>query len=244
MSLNAVFLIFSSKKVSWMGLFGARRHVIISMIGVDNFLWTGGHKHVKDILTHELWSIWASLRLTTLSFNIYLWMKREDAHCAITKPQNFEDPSVRIFPTGNLSIILHSRDLTNILKLLIPARARFAHMTVVNRQCEWYSSSLSPFRGRRFIRTVRPIVFSGEPRWTRPRTLGGLHPCADSEETDHIRRVGKHVQFTNIYSSSKLRFVFSEAKVCVSFPTPSRPCPHLLCIKWNDYRFFSFNWDC
>jgi hypothetical protein len=48
-----------------------------------------------------LWSIWGSLRLTTLSFDIYSWMKPVDSHCAITKPQSFEDSFVQIFRTEN-----------------------------------------------------------------------------------------------------------------------------------------------
>jgi hypothetical protein len=36
----------------------------------------------------------------------------------------------------------------------------------------------------------------------------------------------KHVQFTKICSSSKLAFAFSETRVSVSFPTPSRPYPN------------------
>jgi hypothetical protein len=54
----------------------------------------------------------------------------------------------------------------------------------------------------------------------------------------------KHVQCTAICSSSKLTFLFSQTKVCVSFPTLSRPYPQLPLIKWNNCLFFSSNFNC
>jgi hypothetical protein len=49
------------------------------------------------------------------------------------------------------------------------------------------------------------------------------------------------LQFTKVCSSSKLTCVFSETKVFVSFPTPSRPRTQLLSIKSNNYLFFLFS---
>jgi hypothetical protein len=58
-----------------------------------------------------------------------------------------------------------------------------------------------------------------------------LFPLTPTNEMEFAMTRSKHVQFTKISSSSKLTFVFSETNVSVSFPTPSRPYPQLLCIK-------------
>jgi hypothetical protein len=87
----------------------------------------------------------------------------------------------------------------------------------------------------------------------RPIRQSEICQCAKSEFGNLGERPGdtesgpartKHVQLTKICSSSKLTFVFSEVKVSVSFPMPSRPYPQLLFIKRNNYLFFPSKADC
>jgi hypothetical protein len=86
-------------------------------------------------------------------------------------------------------------------------------------------------------RHSRAALNCAEKRW-RARESAGRAPDRGQSLSSDIP--AKHFHFTKICSSLKLTFAFSETKVSLSFPTPSRPSPQLPSIKWKQIIIYPF----